>query len=70
MRPYMVRLRELTRETVTFGMLVNGRPTGVCREEGSNLVCVMGYVGDERPVYAGGIGMLLAAYMNEGEVCR
>lgn len=69
-RPYMVRLRELTGETVTFGMLVNGRPTSVCREEGTNLVRVMGHVGNERPVYAGGIGMLLAAYMDEGEVRR
>lgn len=63
-RPYMIRLRDLTGEPITFGMMVNGRPTSVCREEGTNTVRVMGHVGNERPVYAGAIGMTLAAYMD------
>lgn len=67
-RPYMEKLRDLTGETITFGMLVNGRPMSVCREEGTNTVRVMGHVGNDRPVYAGGIGMVLAAYMNEEDV--
>ena len=67
-RPYMARLRDLTGETVTFGMLVNGRPMSVCREDGTNMVRVMGHVGSDRPVYAGGIGMVLAAYMDPDAV--
>ncbi len=67
-RPYMAKLRDLTGEAVTFGMLVNGRPTSVCREEGTNMVRVMGHVGSDRPVYAGGIGMILAAYMDRDVV--
>lgn len=69
-RPYMARLRDSTGETVTFGMLVNDRPMSVCREEGTNMVRVMDHMGNKRPVYAGGIGMLLAAYMEEDAVRR
>lgn len=67
-RPYMQKLRDLTGEAVTFGMLVNGRPTSICREDGNTMVRVMPHVGSGRPVYAGGIGMVLAAYMDPEEV--
>lgn len=48
-RPYMQKLRDLTGEAVTFGMLVNGTPTSICREEGTSLVRVMSHVGNSRP---------------------
>lgn len=67
-KPYMAKLRDLTSETITFGMLVNGRPMSICREDGTNMVSVMDHVGNERPVYAGGIGMILAAYMDTEDV--
>lgn len=67
-RPYMVRLRDLTGEPITFGMLLNGQPVSICREEGTTLVRVMGHVGNKRPVYAGAIGMTLAAYMDPDAV--
>lgn len=63
-RPYMIKLRDLTGEPVTFGMLLNGLPMSICREEGTTMVRVMGHVGNKRPVYAGAIGMTLAAYMD------
>lgn len=63
-RPYMNRLRDLTGETITFGMLVNGRPMGICRADGTNMVRVLSHMGNDRPVYAGGIGMVLGAYMD------
>ena len=61
---------DLTGEAVTFGMLVNGTPTSICREEGTSLVRVMSHVGNSRPVYAGGIGMILGAYMDPDDVRR
>lgn len=67
-RPYMQKLRDLTGEAITFGMLVNGTPTSICREEGTSLVRVMAHVGNSRPVYAGGIGMVLGAYMDPDDV--
>ena len=67
-RPYMNKLRDLTGETVTFGMLVNGRPMSICRADGTNMVRVLGHMGNDRPVYAGGIGMILGAYMDTDTV--
>lgn len=67
-RPYLERLRDLTGETATFGMLVNGLPTSICREEGTHMVRVMDNLGGSRPLNAGAIGKTLGAYMDELEL--
>lgn len=69
-RPYLERLRDLTGETATFGMLVNGVPTSICREEGTHMVRVMGHLGGTRPLNAGAIGKMLGAYMGEADLRR
>ena len=68
-KPYLVRLRELTGENASFSMLINGKANLVYREESLQLVRVAGNVGQERPLYAGATGKVLGAYQDE-EVIR
>lgn len=68
-KPYLVRLRDLTGENASFSMLINGKANLVYREESLQLVRVAGNVGQERPLYAGATGKVLGAYQDE-EVIR
>lgn len=68
-KPYLVRLRDLTEENASFSMLVNGKAILVYREESMQLVRVAGSVGQERPLYAGATGKVLGAFQDE-EVIR
>lgn len=64
-KPYLVRLRDLTNENVSFSMMVNGVPTLICREESRQLVRVVGQEGQTRPFYVGSISKLLCAFEDE-----
>lgn len=68
-KPYLVRLRDLTEENASFSMLVNGKAILVYREESMQLVRVAGNVGQERPLYAGATGKVLGAFQDD-EVIR
>lgn len=61
-RPYLTRLRDLTEETASFGMMVNGLPTTIFREESNHLIRIVGPVGVPRPINAGAIGKTLSAF--------
>lgn len=67
-KPFMKELRDETGETITFGMLVNGHPTSICRVEGTRMVRVMDNLGGTRPINAGAIGRLLSAYLSEEDL--
>lgn len=64
-KPYLVRLRDLTGENASFSMLVSDKANLVYREESLQLVRVAGSVGQERPLYAGATGKILGAYQSE-----
>lgn len=64
-KPYLVRLRDMTGENASFSMLINGKAILIYREESQQLVRVMGNVGQERPLYAGATGKILGAYQEE-----
>lgn len=64
-KPYLVRLRDLTGENASFSMLINGKANLVYREESLQLVRVAGNVGQERPLYAGATGKVLGAFQDE-----
>lgn len=68
-KPYLVRLRDMTGENASFSMLINGKANLVYREESLQLVRVAGSVGQERPLYAGATGKVLGAFQ-EDEVIR
>lgn len=68
-RPYLIRLRDLTEENASFSMLINGKANLVYREESLQVVRVAGKVGQERPLYAGATGKVLGAFQDE-EVIR
>ena len=64
-RPYLVRLRDETQENASFSMLIGGKANLLCREESLQMVRVAGRVGEERPLYAGANGKVLAAWQSE-----
>lgn len=64
-KPYLIRLRDLTEENASFSMLINGKANLVYREESLHLVRVAGSVGQERPLYAGATGKVLGAFQDE-----
>lgn len=64
-KPYLVRLRDLTGENASFSMLINGKANLVYREESLQVVRVAGSVGQERPLYAGATGKVLGAFQDE-----
>lgn len=64
-KPYLIRLRNLTGENASFSMLINGKANLVYREESLQLVRVAGKVGQERPLYAGATGKVLGAFQDE-----
>ena len=68
-KPYLVRLRDLTGENASFSMLVDGKANLVYREESLQAVRVAGSVGQERPLYAGANGKVLGAFQS-AEVIR
>ena len=68
-KPYLVRLRDLTGENASFSMLVDGKANLVYREESLQAVRVAGSVGQERPLYAGANGKVLGAFQSD-EVIR
>lgn len=68
-KPYLVRLRDLTGENASFSMLINGRANLIYREESLQAVRVAGGVGQERPLYAGATGKVLGAFQSD-EVIR
>lgn len=68
-KPYLVRLRDMTGENASLGMLINGKVNLVYREESLHLVRIVGNVGGERPLHAGAVGKTLGAYQDE-EVMR
>lgn len=67
-KPYLVRLRDMTGENASFSMLINGKAILLYREESRQLVRVMGNVGQERPLYAGATGKILGAYQEESVI--
>ena len=67
-KPYLVRLRDMTGENASFSMLINGKAIPIYREESQQLVRVMGNVGQERPLYAGATGKILGAYQEESVI--
>ena len=68
-KPYLVRLRDLTGENASFSMLINGRANLIYREESLQAVRVAGGGGQERPLYAGATGKVLGAFQSD-EVIR
>ena len=64
-KPYLVRLRDLTGENASFSMLIDGKANLVYREESLLQVRVAGSVGQERPLYAGATGKVLGAFQDE-----
>lgn len=64
-KPYLVRLRDLTGENASFSMLIDGKANLVYREESLQLVRVAGNVGQERPLHAGATGKVLGAFQEE-----
>lgn len=64
-KPYLIRLRDLTGENASFSMLINGKANLVYREESLQLVRVAGSVGQERPLYAGATGKVLGAFQDD-----
>lgn len=64
-RPYLIRLRDLTGENASFSMLINGKANLVYREESLQLVRVAGNVGEERSLHAGSTGKVLGAFQDE-----
>lgn len=69
-KPYLIRLRDLTEENAAFSMLINGKASLVYREESLQLVRVAGSVGQERPLYAGATGKVLGAFQDEEAIRR
>lgn len=67
-KPYLVRLRDLTGENASFSMLINGKANLVYREESLQLVRVAGSVGEERSLHAGSTGKVLGAFQDEAEI--
>lgn len=67
-KPYLIRLRDLTEENASFSMLINGKANLVYREESLQLVRVAGKVGQERPLYAGATGKILGAFQDEAVI--
>ena len=67
-KPYLVRLRDMTGENASFSMLINGKAILIYREESQQLGRVMGNVGQERPLYAGATGKILGAYQEESVI--
>lgn len=67
-KPYLVRLRDLTGENASFSMLINGKANLVYREESLQLVRVAGSVGQERPLHAGATGKVLGAFQEEAVI--
>lgn len=67
-KPYLVRLRDMTGENASLSMLINGKAILIYREESQQLVRVMGNVGQERPLYAGATGKILGAYQEESVI--
>lgn len=67
-KPYLVRLRDLTGENASFSMLINGKANLVYREESLQMVRVAGSVGQERPLYAGATGKVLGAFQDEKQI--
>lgn len=67
-RPYLIRLRDLTGENASFSMLINGKANLVYREESLQLVRVAGSVGQERPLHAGATGKILGAFQSDEEI--
>ena len=67
-KPYLIRLRNLTEENASFSMLINGKANLVYREESLQLVRVAGRVGQERPLYAGATGKILGAFQDEAVI--
>jgi DNA-binding IclR family transcriptional regulator len=64
-KPYMEKLRDEVNENVNLGMMVEGKPTIVCRAESLQVVRITGSIGATRPFYASAIGKTLAAYEDE-----
>lgn len=67
-KPYLIRLRDLTGENASFSMLINGKANLVYREESLQVVRVAGDVGQERPLYAGATGKVLGAFQEEAVI--
>ena len=67
-KPYLVRLRDMTGENASFSMLINGKAILIYREESQQLVRVMGNVGQERHLYAGATVKILGAYQEESVI--
>lgn len=64
-KPYLIRLRDLTGENASFSMLINGKVNLIYRAESLQAVRVAGSVGEERPLHAGATGKVLGAFQDE-----
>lgn len=61
-RPYLEKLRNLTRENASFGEWQDGEATILYKVESLELIRVFGSVGTKRPINASAIGKTLAAH--------
>ncbi len=67
-KPYLVRLRDLSGENASFSMIIDGKAILICREESQQLVRVVGGVGQARPLYAGATGKVLGAFQDAATI--
>lgn len=61
-RPYLEKLRNITRENASFGAWQDGEATILYKVESPELIRVFGAVGTKRPVNASAISKTLAAF--------
>lgn len=67
-RPYLVRIRDLTGESAAFATTVSGRPTTIYREDSTKTLRTVSSVGEPRPINAGAVGKTLSAYEDEAVI--
>lgn len=62
LKPHMEKIRDITGETVTFGVREGNTATIVYKVESKNLIRLKGTIGKKLPINCSAIGKLLAAY--------
>jgi len=65
--PYLKELVKLCNETVHLGVLEGGEVLYLAKEESSQTIRMISYVGKRAPLYCTALGKILLAYMSEEE---
>jgi len=65
--PYLKELVKLCNETVHLGILEEGEVLYLAKEESSQTIRMISYVGKRAPLYCTALGKILLAYMSEEE---